>query len=33
MVPFLTEIAGIFGPQRDQDCMHIWSPLQSKLQA
>ena len=27
------EIAGIYGPQRDQDCAHIWSLLQPKLQA
>ena len=26
MVPSETEIAGIFGPYRDQDCRHIWSP-------
>ena len=23
LVPILTEIAGIFGPSRDQDCTHI----------
>ena len=33
MVPNETEIADIFGPQRDQDCTHIWSLLQPKLQA
>jgi len=27
MVPIETEIAGIYGPQRDQDCTHIWSLL------
>ena len=26
MVPSETEIAGIFGPYRDPDCRHIWSP-------
>ena len=25
MVPIVTEIAGIFGPLLNQDCMHIWS--------
>ena len=28
-----TEIAGKYGPQRDQDYTHIWSLLQPKLQA
>ena len=26
MVPRDTEIAGIFGPYRDPDCRHKWSP-------
>ena len=25
MFPIVTEIAGIFGPLLNQDCMHIWS--------
>ena len=33
MIPIETEIEGIFDPQRDQDCPHIWSLLQPKLQA
>ena len=33
MVPIVTEIAGIFGPLLNQDCMHIWSLSWSRLQA
>ena len=32
MVPIETEISGIFGPYRDQDCRHIWSLSKLKLQ-
>ena len=32
-VPIDIKFAGIFGSQRGQDCTHIWSLLQQKLQA
>ena len=31
-VPQQKKIALIFGPQRDQDCSHIWTPLKLTLQ-